>query len=242
MDIDFENKKRQWVGHLIVAAVLCILFGGFIFLLSSSGSGWNSQPLFTGEMISIAVDPFNADTVYVGTKDAGVFKTTNGGILWSPARNGLSFCPIRNLVPDPENNGTLYAGTDFDGVYKTVNGGLSWVKTSAGLDSTMVVKTLVLDPDDSSILYAGLAGGLTLSIGNIYKSTNGAGSWTIMDEGIPRYSADSEYTNGIYSLTVNPTNSSIVYAGTQYDGAYVSINGGKIWSALNNCMPVSRSI
>ena len=58
---------------------------------------WQSYPIYGGEMTSIVADPTNPQIVYVGTRDAGVFKTTNGGQSWRPARQGLTFMPIRVL-------------------------------------------------------------------------------------------------------------------------------------------------
>ena len=65
------------------------------------GESWQPYPLFGGEMISIAGDPVDPQTIYVGTRDAGVFKTIDGGQTWLPARDGLTFFPIRSLVVDP---------------------------------------------------------------------------------------------------------------------------------------------
>ena len=230
----FQIKRRALSFASFMVLMCC-------FIPSASiGAQWESLPIFGGEMTSIAVDPFDANSVYVGTRDGGVFKTIDGGASWAPARNGLTFYPIRTLLADPNNEGTLYAGTDYDGIYKTNDGGLSWTKQSTGLDSSMIVGVLAINPTNSSILFAGLAGGVGLCIGNIYKSIDGGESWTVMDQGIPRYSdSGSNHTNGIFSLAVNPTNSNIVYAGTNFHGAYVSINGGTSWSPLNNGMPGS---
>ena len=100
----------------------------------SSLGEWQSSPIFGGEMTSIAIDPINPQIVYVGTRDAGVFKTTNGGVTWRPARQGLSLYPVRSLKVDPQQPQILYVGTDFDGVWKSTDGGDSWFQTSAGLD------------------------------------------------------------------------------------------------------------
>ena len=234
--IAFINRsKREYVIFKTVLLLNCFVYG--IFPCLASSAQWETQPIFTGEMISIVVDPYDSDIVYVGTRDAGVYKTIDGGISWKPARNGLTYFPIRTLIADPQNNGTLYAGTDYDGIYKTTDAGASWTKQSDDIDSTFIVYALVMDPADTSTLFAGLAGGVALVIGNVFKSTDGGATWTCMDNGIPRYRENSSYTNGILSLALDPTNSSIVYAGTQYDGVFMSSDGGANWTAINNGVP-----
>lgn len=199
---------------------------------------WKSYPLYAGEITSIAsvVTPTITQTVYAGTRDAGVFKTTDGGQSWKPARSGLTFYPIRSLEVDPQHPDILYAGTDYDGVWKSTDGGATWLQASSGLES-LIVFNIVVDPQNSDILYAGLAGGIGLCVGNIYKSYNGGATWVLRDDGIPRYSGESTHTNGIISLAMDPDNPLLLYAGTNYYGAFRSANGGETWTALNDGLP-----
>jgi photosystem II stability/assembly factor-like uncharacterized protein len=201
----------------------------------ATAEGWQTYPLFGGEMTSIAAHPVNPKIVYVGTRDAGVFKTTDGGQSWQPARNGLTFFPIRSLRIDPQHPNTLYAGTDFDGVWKSTNGGANWADSSNGLAKNLVILNVVIDPQDTQKLYAAMAGGPGLYIGHIYKSENGGASWALQETGIPLEAGD--YINGVFSLAVNPANPATVYAGTNYDGAFRSTNGGASWAAINDGLP-----
>lgn len=199
--------------------------------------GWHSYPIYGGEMTSIAIvtDTTITQTVYVGTRDAGVFKTTDGGQSWQPARAGLTFYPIRSLQVDPQNPNILYAGTDYDGIWKSTDGGESWSKSSNGLDESLIVFQIVFDPQDTDTLYAGLAGGYGLCIGNIYKSEDGGATWAMKDNGIPRYS--ETHTNGIFSLAIDTANSALLYAGTNFDGVFKSTDGGETWTTLNAGLP-----
>ncbi|MBZ5619612.1 MAG: hypothetical protein LAQ69_12950 [Acidobacteriia bacterium] len=203
---------------------------------------WSSYPLFGGgEITSIAMDPTNSQTVYVGTRVAGVFKTTNGGQSWQPARNDLTFYPIRSLRVSPQDPKTLYAGTDFDGIWKSIDGGDNWFKSSSGLDDGLIVFQLVINPLNPSTLYAGLAGGVGLVVGDIYESKDGGASWEKRNSGIPHYEG-SAYTVGIISLAIDPTDPLLLYAGTTYDGAFESADGGGNWIAINNNLPVLSGI
>lgn len=202
---------------------------------SSRGTSWKSYPLYGGEMTSIAIDPNNPQIVYVGTRDAGVYKTIDGGTSWTPTRNGLSFYPIRSITVDPNNSGILYAGTDYDGIWKSVDSGSTWFKSSNGLDESLIAFNIIFDPQNTDILYTGLAGGIALVIGNIYKSTDGGANWELSDEGLTSESED--YKNGVFSITLNPENSAILYAGTNYDGVFMSTDSGKTWNAINDSLP-----
>jgi photosystem II stability/assembly factor-like uncharacterized protein len=203
-------------------------------LISGRGTTWNAYPLYGGEMTSIANDPNNPQIVYVGTRDAGVFRTTDGGASWLPARDGLTFYPIRSLGIDPDNSAILYAGTDYDGVWKSTDSGATWFKSSTGLDESMIIFNIIVDPQNPNTLYAGLAGGVAFVIGNIYKSTDGALNWKTSDSGLPSY---DEHKNAIFSLAIDPDNSGVLYAGTNYDGAYMSTDTAKTWSAINDSLP-----
>jgi len=204
---------------------------------AAASEGWQSYPLFGGEMTSIAADPVYSQTVYVGTRDAGVFKTIDGGQTWLPARTGLTFYPIRSLEVDPQNRNVLYAGTDFDGIWKSTDGGGTWFKSSNGLYEGLIVFSIIIDPQDTDTLYVGLGGGVALGIGNIYKSENGGATWELKDNGIPRSSETSTYTSAVFTMAIDPDNPALLYAGTNTDGIFKSADGGGIWTAINKGVP-----
>jgi photosystem II stability/assembly factor-like uncharacterized protein len=199
---------------------------------------WSAYPLYGGEMTSIAASPVNPQIAWVGTRDSGVFKTTDGGASWQPARAGLTFAPIRTLRLDPTNPNALWAGTDFDGVWKSTDGGASWARTGSELFGDMVVFNVAIDPSRPSTVFAGLAGGTAMSIGAVFKSTDGGGTWRQMDAGIPRYSDAYPYTKGgVFALALNPAQPSMLSAGTVDQGAFRSTDVGQSWTAINDGMP-----
>ena len=212
-------------------------------LLPPAEEGWQTYPLYGGEMTSIAMGSvitegtMHIETVYVGTRDAGVFKTIDGRQSWAPARTGLTFFPIRTLVTDPQDSNVLYAGTDYNGVWKSTDGGDSWSKSSSGLYEGLVIFDIEIDPQDTDTLYAGLGGGVGLVIGNVYKSEDGGATWTLKDAGMPRSSETSTYTNGIFTLAIDPEDPSRLYAGTNFEGAFHSTDGGETWNAINDGLP-----
>ena len=63
---------------------------GHVFRTDDLGGNWRdiSGNLPDAPVTSIALDPFRADTVYIGS-DLGVFQTTDGGATWTRLGNGM---------------------------------------------------------------------------------------------------------------------------------------------------------
>lgn len=210
--------------------------------LAAGTEVWNPYPIYGGEMTAIGMGPAilqgsaYLETVYVGTRDAGIFKTIDGGQAWQPARAGLTFFPIRSIVVNPQDQDVLYAGTSFDGIWKSADGGGSWFKSSSGLDERLNVFNVLIDPQNTDTLYAGLGGGMSLTAGHIFKSQDGGATWLIKDDGISHHPG-TEHPTAILSLAMDPANSALLYAGTNYDGVYMTTNGADTWVALNEGLP-----
>lgn len=73
-----------------------------------------NHPRFTGALL--AADPRDG-TLYAGTFDAGVMRSTDDGRTWTPL--GLAGRHIRGLALDPGNPDRLYVGTSGAGVFAT---------------------------------------------------------------------------------------------------------------------------
>jgi hypothetical protein len=54
---------------------------------------------------------------------------------------------------DPTNPQTLYVGSEGGGVFKSLDGGDHWFAVNSGLGD-LSVWGLVIDPDNSAVLYA----------------------------------------------------------------------------------------
>jgi len=89
-----------------------------VFISTNGGDAWTdiSGSLPNISVNAVALDPNNANTVYVGT-DAGVYRTTDLGVNWEVFDNGIPNVVISDLHIDPEDN-LLYAATFGRGMYK----------------------------------------------------------------------------------------------------------------------------
>ena len=66
----------------------------------------------SGRTIAIAVHPTNADIVYVGTAQGGLYKSTNGGTNWTRLFDfQLESLAIGAITIDPTDSSIVYVGT-----------------------------------------------------------------------------------------------------------------------------------
>jgi len=77
---------------------------------------------------AFATDKKDSDVIYAAMKNAGVYKTIDGGLSWRPAHYGLASTQVESLLIDSQNPQILYAGT-LGGVFKTEDGGENWYST-----------------------------------------------------------------------------------------------------------------
>jgi len=176
--------------------------------------------------------------IQVGVR-GGVYKSTDGGASWSVKNTGLAGeVFISSLVVDPNNDQVIYAGGGY-GVYKSSDGGGSWSKVTTGL--YMDVTCLAIDPNSSQTIYAGTVAFYSGSIpypGGVYKSVNGGTSWNPVNTGLAR---TAPFNATVMSLAIDPTNSQILYAGTNAGGVFKSTDAGGAWSLISNGMSFAAS-
>src|SRR5437870_5384868 len=128
------------------------------------------------------------------------------------------------VVADPTRPATLYSGTD-QGVFKSADGGATWKsKTFGGINSLLETAAFQFDPSGSSTIYAASSLGLL-------RSTDGGETW----------SSFGNAGNPFYSLAIDPTSASTLYAGTvNGNGIFKSTDSGNRWSAVNKNLPVNQ--
>ena len=102
--------------------------GGDASYSRDGGQNWTLMRDEQGQMSarSLALDPANPDTLYLGTAGYGVYKSSDGGQTWAAANRGMLDYHITALVVDPGAPGTIYAGGDDGELFKTVDGGQAW--------------------------------------------------------------------------------------------------------------------
>lgn len=171
----------------------------------------------TGRVTSIAVDPVSPNTIYVGSRGMGVWKTTNRGSSWRPVADNLPSLLVQSLVIAPSNRNLVYTVTSA-GVFRSTDGGSSWTPRFADRLETLF-NSLIVHPSNPDILYQ--VYGHKASDPGIYQSKDGGSSWTkILGDG---YGSD---------LLMDPSNPLHLYAAIVNEsdvsktGIYETFNGG----------------
>ena len=196
-----------------------ILYAGTVdgvFKSTNGGESWSAanNGLTITTVQALAIDPVTPSIIYVaGARPSrppvfsGVFKSIDAASNWSLVRTGGSLA----VAIDPKAPDTIYLVGP--GVDKSIDGGRNWAEASTGLQG--IVRTLAIDPQTSTTLYAGTDQGL-------YKSTDGSGYWSAVNLSLQNLSA----------LAIDPLSPSILYAGG-VSGVHRSTDGGVNWHAFN---------
>ena len=169
--------------------------------------------------LSIAVNPNDRDEVFVG--GVNIWRTTNGGSNWNLAAHwfgggGAPFvhADIHHLIYQPVT-GLLYAGTD-GGVYRDQPNITPWDELNDGMNITQYYR-LSAGARDTVIILAGAQDN-----GSHRLNSNG---WSVRRGG-----------DGMDNA-VNPKNTNIMYASSQFGNFGKSLNGGGNFNATFNLPP-----
>ena len=141
-----------------------------------------------GRIADLAVDPNNANTVYVATAGGGVWKTTDHGQNFSSVWPN-SYTQAIGAVAVGQD-GTVWVGTGEtnpgggsitffgDGIYKSTDAGATW--TNVGLNDSWTIARIVVDPSNAQHVWVAVSGNLFLPIGKrgVYVTSDGGTSWT----------------------------------------------------------------
>lgn len=179
----------------------------------------------------IVVDPLNSANVYAAAGGGRVFRSTDGGRSWT---SGVQIDPrVDALAIDPQRPSILYAGTG-QGVFKSVDAGRSWgwsglgetPRLPGGIRGEGNVSSLVIDPTDSSVVYAvaGVMGG------HVSKSTDGGRTWHTL----------AASPGPVSTLTIDPANPQVLFAGvegpwtnrTPHGAIAMTKDGGATWRTV----------
>jgi photosystem II stability/assembly factor-like uncharacterized protein len=191
---------------------------------------WTSHGPWAGSVTALAVDPTDPQTAYVASLYAGIFRTRDGGATWQAVNQGLQSFFIYALVLDPLQPTTLYAGTQGMFVWKSLDRGDHWESQfvyprSGGAES--LVNELAVDPVNYGTVYAATNDG-------VWKTTDGGCSWHASNNGLPMQALDT------LTISIDPTNPSILYLGTFNDQAFKSVDGGESWTPIDSGLIYTR--
>jgi hypothetical protein len=196
---------------------------------AGAGSPWFSlgPRNINGRVRCVALDPTNADIVYAGAASGGVWKSTDGGLIWASLWDNQESLAIGAIAIAPTSANTIYVGTgegvstiygsghNFpgSGVYVSTNAGSTWARR-ASATNLRVTQVLVSPADPTRVYVAGLSG--------FERSTDSGVNWTMLHAGT------------ITDAVQDPNNANTLYICVNNDGVYRSTDGGDSFTKLTN--------
>ncbi len=213
-------------------------------------TGWGGG----GNAAVIEIAPQNKNIMWSGADVGGPFKSTNAGENWALKNNGYDCADVISIAIDPNDINKVYT-LCRKGLYKTTNGGESWSKIS---DPKMTFGTntgtgagwgwfrdIAINPQNTQEIYVGSAksvkpswegGGYRGDGGGLWKTTNGGSSW----QHINALSTIGASDIDVSAVTMDPSNTQIIYVGILKSEMKITRNGGASWegTGLNDITSV----
>lgn len=215
--------------------------------------------LVTGAVEAIATDPSNADIVYAGAVNGGVWKTTNATAAtptWTPLTDlklpGLS---INSLAISPVDSNTLFAGTGSTSslLWYIGNPGIGLARsTDGGATWSLFASDTLASQNIRSVVPTTLSGGNVVLVGTQYaadpvrhlRDQDGGGVYRSTDNGahftqISGAAGTGLPAQAVSDLVADPSNPNRFYAAvavpvsgtaTGQEGVYKSEDGGLTWA------------
>ena len=248
-----RSMPAGWRSTLLAAVLLAAAPGS----AQIPGNSWDEegpQPInfgqtegivndpVAGAINSVAAHPTNADILYIGAVNGGIWRTTDATSP-SPTWTRLTYFEDSQSIgtiefdPTDGSNNTLLAGIGRYSSFNRVGGSRSGLlRTTDGvnftqIDGGMAGRNIVGVAARGATLIAAVEIADSFSCGNIgvFRSTNTGASWTQVLPG------------SALALASDPSNSNILYAVTVLNnfcggsnGIHKSIDSGATWSKVSD--------
>lgn len=181
-----------------------------------------------GRVNAIAFEPGNANVIYIGTPDGGVWKTEDGGATWKTKFDKQPTLSTGDVVIDANDKKIVYVatsdsygygvpfwgGTYSVGVRKSTDGGDTWTRMGLrwNVGQNRTIRRLAIHPSDGKILLAATSDG-------VFRTTDGGATWKQV------------VTANAYDAEFQPNDGNIAYVTTTE--VLKSTNAGATFSALS---------
>ncbi|MDP3769792.1 MAG: hypothetical protein U1A25_00365 [Candidatus Sungbacteria bacterium] len=196
-----------------------------------AGARWKNAALsenpsipFPGIIFSFVIHPQNPDTLYVGSKGNGLWRSINGGRTWNKMMDTARVIDPAADVYDVEiisgEPDVLYIAVfqnNHGRVLKSEDLGTTWREVYATSADKTVVFDISIDRLNTDHLL------IATGENALFESSNGGMTWRVK----------KWFTESPLKILVNPRNSSELYVITSGGNVLKSATGGTQWGNLN---------
>jgi len=179
---------------------------------------------------SLAIDPVDPQTLFAGTRPAGLWRSRDGGRQWEnlavdiaqECSIGVPF--VTGVMVDPDDHRIVWAAVEIDGVFRSMDGGDTWRHLENGLYDPDI-HALTIAATQPKRVYASTAREMFVSgdLGESWTPLGIKAKWPL------------PYARGI---AVKPDDPAVLFAGcgstTTGDKGHVlrTTNFGETWDVL----------
>ncbi len=196
------------------------------------------EHILGGDGFHCLVDPTNNDIIFAEYQYGGLNKSTNGGVWFTGATDGIAGSDRINwsmpVIMTPGTPTTMYLGTHR--VYKSVDQGEYWQAISSDLThgdqgaGRGTITTLACSPSSPGSLIVGT------DDGNVWRYSPLFGNWSLISAGLPnrwitRVAFDPDHATTLY----------VTLSGLRWDEneghVFKSTNNGGSWTDISGDLP-----
>ncbi len=184
-----------------------------------------------GDGMTCFIDRTNDQNMFGAQFSGDLYNSPDGGVTWNSCVVGMAG-PGAWVTPwkqDPVLANVFWAGKKQ--MYKSVNGAAFWTQagTLPGVNAAQFIAEFAVAPSNNQIIY--VSHGTT----GIFKSIDGAATWTNVTGTIPAASAYISY------ITIDPANANNVWVTLSGYSAgnkvFKTTNGGTTWTNISYNLP-----
>ncbi|MEL6866626.1 MAG: T9SS type A sorting domain-containing protein [Bacteroidota bacterium] len=205
---------------------------GGLYISEDGGNVWDHKDVIPiSQFYTAHVDFQNPERHYGGTQDNGTIRTLTGNTDdWERILGGDGFY----VLVDPTDNQFVYAEFQFGNLRRSVDGGASFSNATNGIgdsDRNNWNTPVVLDPNNPSTLYYGTE--------RLYRSVDRAASWIPISDDLSngQHPSGSGSFATIITISVSPSNSDVIWVGTDDGNVQRTTDGGGDWLKVSDGLP-----
>ena len=202
-----------------------------LYRSSDGGDSWTrvtaeGSPLAQVDLLS-AVDAGTGPTQwFAAASSGGVYRSTDGGDSWTRITDSFLRDATSAVVASPHSPATLFVGESTHRLVVSRDGGDTWAEARNNLPDNERIWSIAFSPDLPGVVWAG--GGS----GQVYRSKTDGFLWAS--------AGDPVAGSAVVALVAEPGDGSRVWAATEWNGVFLTTDGGQTWSSVSGGLATPR--